>query len=398
MAKDLKIRYTLQSGSLPNGLRLDPDTGQIIGNVGFDALGEGPVWVTPSGSLGTFAERAAFTKVTFQATTTKSPVVFNIVNGYIPWGLTFNPTTGELQGTIADLKLRINEAANTLDGPTWNTAFGRLANYDEGSTGSISLSVTPPSGRTIKTYSLVDSFLPFGLKLNPSTGVISGTVATLRNPGPYVDVPKLPVPVWNTPEGSLGVFEEYRTIATITPSVTPAAGRTILRYQIREGFLPFGLKMNLATGAITGTTAELRIADTPYINTANNPVVNDQIQITDVYGVVDNTKTFTALNGDTLGTFTKGTAIDRRRIRMTPGTGAGTDTSGRLVRGYIKSGFLPFGLQLSQAGNAVDISGTVLNNVRTRTGVYTFTIGFYDINDPMYRRNEVTRTYTITVN
>jgi hypothetical protein len=380
MVKDLKIRYTIQSGSLPNGISLDPDTGLISGSTGFDSLGVGPVWASPqAGNLASYDENTSFNTVNFQANTTKSPVIYNIVQGYIPWGLTFNSTTGTLSGNIAALKLRINEQASTSDGPIWSTPFGRLANYDEGSTASINLSVTPRASRTIKNYALATGYLPFGLKLNPATGVISGVTAVLKNPGQFVDVPKLPVPVWNTPAGSMGVFDEHSTFSG-SVAATPASGRSMNKYLIRDGALPFGLKMNLSTGAITGTIVDLKTVEPVFIDPAFNPTIADKMVVQGANATV--------VDGGSLGTYTKGQAVSIGFIASAK--------SGRTIRNYaLVSGYLPFGLKLNAKFGT--ISGNVLNNDRTRAGLYTFTLRVVDKGDTQFRQNSIDRTYSITV-
>jgi len=60
--------------------------------------------------------------------------------------------------------------------PSWNTASGSLGSYLEGSSVSISLSVTEPENQTV-TYAISSGALPGGLSLNTSTGVISGTAS-----------------------------------------------------------------------------------------------------------------------------------------------------------------------------------------------------------------------------
>lgn len=379
MAKQLKVRYTIQSGSLPNGMSLDPDTGVITGSAGWDALGLGPTWTGPAaGSLGSFNENDPFSSTTFTATG-KTPLNFSVVQGYIPWGLVFNPSTGVLSGTIAPLKQRVNETASNYDGPKWNTSFGTLANYDEGATSSLILSATPIGQRTMRGYQVIDGFLPWGLTLNMQTGVISGSTARLKNPGAYIDVPKLPVPAWTTTSGSLGTFDEYSTFSA-TLAATPAAGRSMAKYVINGGFLPFGLRLNQQTGAITGTFADMFVEEAGFVDAANAPTISNTVNIQGTDIVVN--------DGGTLGSYAKGTAVT---INF-----AATAISGRTVRNYfVSSGSLPFGLKLNSLTG--QISGTIINNVRTKSQDYTFTLQVYDKGDTQYRRNRVSRTYKITV-
>lgn len=380
MAKQLKVRYTIQSGSLPNGMSLDPDTGVITGSAGWDALGLGPTWTGPAaGSLGSFNENDPFSSVTFQATTAKTPINFSIAQGYIPWGLTFNAMTGVLSGTISPLKQRVNETASNYDGPKWNTQFGTLANYDEGSTSSLNLSATPIGQRTMRGYQVVEGYLPWGLRLDMQTGVISGTTANLKNPGAYVDVPKLPIPAWTTATGSLATLDEHSAFTT-TLAATPAAGRSMAKYVINKGFLPFGLKLNQQNGVISGVTTDMFVEEAGFVDAANSPTISNTVNIQGTDTVVN--------DGGSVGSYAKGTAVT---INFTA-----TTISGRTVRNYfISNGSLPFGLKLNSLTG--QISGTILNNVRTQSKTYTFTVQVYDKGDTQYRRNRVSRTYTITV-
>lgn len=382
MAKQLQIRYTIQSGSLPNGLTLNPDTGVISGAPGWDALGLGPSWTGPTaGSLGSFNEGDTFTSVTFTATSTKTPVRFSLATDQdrLPWGLSFNPITGVLSGTIAPLKQRTREAASTSDGPTWTTAFGKLAGYDEGSSSSIQLTATPLGSRTIKSFQIVDGYLPWGLKLNMLTGVISGMTAPLKNPGAFVDVPKLPVPVWSTAV-DMGTFNEYDAVST-TIAAVPDTGRSMAKYVIRAGGLPWGLKLNSQTGAITGTISELRVPNDPaYVDSTKNPVFSGAVTIQG--------STVAVGSGD-LGSYAKGTNVT---INFGINPANGTTLQGY----YIASGSVPTGLTLSKTGV---LTGTILNNARVQSKTYSFTLGAWT-KDTSVTPNisyYVTRNHTITV-
>lgn len=383
MAKYLKVRYTVVDGTLPNGLTLNPDTGILEGSVGFDALGQGPAWQGPdAGSIGAYNEGDTINTVTFNATTTKTPVVFSLAtsNDKLPWGLTFDPVNGTISGTLAMLKQRQKEAGVTFDGPAWNTQFGKLAGYDEGFTASISLSATPVGSRTITKYDLVDGYLPWGLTLNPATGVISGTVATLKNPGAFVDVPKLPIPVWNNVSDSLGTIHETES-STFQVSATPAAGRSMAKYVIRSGALPFGFTLNQSNGQITGAARENLVRnDSAYYDASKDPVFSDTVVI--------NSQNTTLASGGSLGTFSKGTAVTA--------IFSAAPTSGRTMRKYwVSSGTLPFGLSLNGATGT--ISGTIKNNSTVQAKTYNFTISASDKDGSFFLTNQASRNYTITV-
>ena len=384
--KVLKIRYTIQSGSLPNGLTLNPDTGVISGAPGWDALGLGPVWTGPAaGSVGAYDEGATITPVQFATTSSKGPVIFSLATDQqrLPWGLSFNAMTGVLSGTLAPLKQRVKEQGSTSDGPVWTTSFGKVAGYDEGNTASVQLSATPIGSRTMKAYQVVDGFLPWGLKLNAQTGVISGAVAPLKNPGPFVDVPKLPVPVWTNAQ-DLGTFDEYQSFSA-TLIATPASGRSMNRYVVTRGALPFGLKLNQSTGVISGSFAEMVTPSDTYIDPNLANTLATRVTFSGASDYVD------LPNGGSLKSYAKGATV---YMTFTTNNVAGASLLRQVF--YIASGTLPRGLTLTQDGN---IQGTIKNDAQTRLGAYTFSIGVATKrSDYSYRHNFSTpRTYTITV-
>ena len=381
MAKELKIRYTLQSGTLPNGLKLDPSTGVISGSAGFDALGKGPVWTGPQqGSLGSFDEGDDFPETTFQASSSQGDVRFSLATDQdrLPWGVVLDAGNGTLGGTIADLKLRVKEEASTSDGPLWGDQFGRLAGYDEGSTASLQLIATPRDGRTIQHYQIIDGYLPWGLVLNLQTGSITGVTDRLKTPGPFVDVPKLPLPVWST-ESDLGTFNETNTFEA-TVSATPTTGRSMARYSLISGALPWGLVLNQATGQITGTFAEIKKRREPdFYDATKNPVISSAVNIQGV----DTTKTA----GSSLGTYAKGTTVSIKFSASAHGS--------RTIRNYWIEGALPFGLTINQITG--EINGTITNNLITQVKTYSFTLWTSDQGGSAFQINKSSRDYTITV-
>jgi len=381
MVKILKIRYSLHQGDLPNGVALDPDTGVISGSVGFDALGEGPEWTGPdAGSLGSYDEEDELPEITFTTNSTNTPVIYSLPTSQdrVPWGLSFNPLTGVLSGTIAPLFLRTKEEASTSDGPIWETPFGKLAGYDEDMAASIQISATPIGQRTLIRYQVVEGALPWGLVMDPTTGIISGTVAALKAPGTYVDVPSLPLPEWQT-DADLGTFNEYDTFSA-TLIATPAEGRSMAKYVLRSGFLPFGLKLNQANGQITGSIAEtMKRNDPAYYDSTKDPVISDIL-------VINESNVEVADNGS-VGTFTKGDSVS---IQF-----SATIATGRDLRSYWLTGNLPFGLSFN--GQTGLISGTIVDNDIIQSQTYSFTLNVADKNDPSFQCNRSSRTYNITV-
>jgi hypothetical protein len=120
------IDYTVASGTIPNGLTLDNETGVITG--------------TYSGA----AVEGDSNSVTFRAT--------------------------DAGGNYTDKSIAF--VANAT--PIWTTTAGALTNAQEGSTYSNQLVASTGTVGGALTYSLLSGSLPSGLSLN-STGLISGT-------------------------------------------------------------------------------------------------------------------------------------------------------------------------------------------------------------------------------
>jgi hypothetical protein len=153
--------------------------------------------------------------------------------------LTVNSTTGNVFGTAPPV--------SQVDIPIWSTTAGSLGAYNEMSTATINLSASAVAPNTIRTYAVVNGYLPWGLTLS-STGVISGTIEeTTTNEPEYETTPK---PIWSTTAGSLGTFNMNAVVNTTV--VATLSGSTITNYTVIDGYLPWGLTLSSA-GAISGT-------------------------------------------------------------------------------------------------------------------------------------------------
>ena len=151
-----------------------------------------PVWQTPSGSLGTFADNVSIS-VSATAADPDSTISYSLASGSsLPSGITLNSSTGVISGTSPDVAsnttytftINASDGANTVvprtfsftvnAAPTWVTSAGSLGGFTELTSLSIQLSATDPSDSL--TYSLASgSSLPSGVTLS-SSGLISGTV------------------------------------------------------------------------------------------------------------------------------------------------------------------------------------------------------------------------------
>lgn len=141
--------------------------------------------------------------------------------------------------------------------PQWQTPGGNLAELDEEQDNvSIQLEASPGAYNHPVRYMVGPDFnrrggaLPFGLKLDSDTGLISGTVirnlVNRKDPNPFFDKDR---PVWTT-ENQNWVLTS-RDNFELQLEVTPVKGET-LNYYVTTGGLPFGLTLNNQTGMLSG--------------------------------------------------------------------------------------------------------------------------------------------------
>jgi hypothetical protein len=301
---------TYSAQGLPPGLAINPSTGDITGTVTAGASGLGSYFPTVSVSDGTYSSSVSFewdvnSLVTItdpgdQANTVGDTVALALsaadagsgtptyLATGLPAGLSINPSTGEISGTIGSGATAIGSYLTTIlvedgtysavDAFTWTiTAAGPVTlvtpsnqSSSEGATVSLALSA---SGSGTLSYFAVG--LPGGLKINPSTGAISGTIAAgAAANGPYA----VTVIASNGTSSAVATFTW-----TVTGPVTVAAiadqtsqegdtvsvsvsgsdsGSGTLTYAAVG--LPGGLKINPSTGAITGVIAAGAAAGGPY--------------------------------------------------------------------------------------------------------------------------------------
>lgn len=177
-----------------------------------------PIWITPSGSLGTIPE-GVFYKVPVQAVADGEDVFFKVIAGELPTGIQIT-SDGVIEGvprnilnfqgvplevpqdvtskfairaytvkvvdgqTVVD---RINDRTFTItvtgqDIPEFVTPPGRIATFFDGTKAKVQIEFTDGDLEDNVYVRLASGQLPPGLALNPYTGLISGIIFPLSGP------------------------------------------------------------------------------------------------------------------------------------------------------------------------------------------------------------------------
>ncbi len=335
------LTYSLDSGTLPAGLVLDPSTGAISGTPTQAGAAAVTVKVTDSGSP--------------QQTATSASIAITIGNPALQV-VTLSPLPGGTAGTLYTTAL----AASGGDGGpyAWSLASG--------------------------------STLPAGLNLGAGDGVISGT-PTAAGVFPFT------VQVDDGDSNTAAATKVLSlTIAPVISALTPssrAAGNTDLVLQIAgQGFVPGETSVNFGGTAIlpgavavTGspvTTALLTIPGSALTAPGDVPVT------VAVNGVASNVSTFTVI-GDTTLTITNEPNLGTRTV----GTAFSVDLeatggNGNFTWSVATGSTLPGGLNLN-AGTGV-LSGTL-----SAAGTFNFTVRVVDDKNPGQSSGQ--KSFSLTV-
>jgi|GEM_PF-3167631 len=203
------VTYALSKGALPAGMTFDKATGTITGTP--TAATSGPVALEVT-ATDTYASTAAAFTITIDSGTAKlsasypnatghvgkaqsiPPTVsgatgattFAVTSGTLPAGLSLDPSTGVISGVPAvaqgaqSVTVRVNDSTTSVDVTfTIEELTHTLSLAYPSSTGDVgaATTITPVVSHTIGsvTYALSSGSLPFGLSLDPVTGVVSGT-------------------------------------------------------------------------------------------------------------------------------------------------------------------------------------------------------------------------------
>ena len=304
------------STPLPAGLTLNAITGQLSGTPTVPAGDYSVMFkVVDSNGTGTRALTIAIKNpptITTPATlpaegvgqlvdpiqlvaTSGSPLAatnaWAITGGTLPAGLTLNPTTGVITGTIDPtvapgnfpLTLSVTDANGfvgtkqitlPVGAPAVITSPTTLASiYRNVSVGNIRLTATPGTNplATTDEWSITAGTLPIGLSLNRSTGVITGTTSAALGTYPITISVTDQAGLVTTKVVNVAIVATPPTITTPTDLPAIVAGNAIIpialaatqgtnpiattnEWAIVSGTLPAGLTFDTETGRISGTT------------------------------------------------------------------------------------------------------------------------------------------------
>jgi hypothetical protein len=286
------LSWSVTGGPLPDGLTLDPSTGEIAGTPTGTGTSSFTLRVTDAAGASATQDESvdvlpelAITSDPFPGGEVGAPYAATpaatggtgsygwAVVGSLPAGLSLDPSTGALTGTpttagTATFALVLSDGGSPVadQQESVSVTAGPSVTSDPLPGGEVGApyDVTPAmaGGTGPFTWSVGDGTLPAGLTLDPTTGEVAGTPTdpgtatfTLRTTDGLgvtgtqtesVDV----VPSLSVAPGPL-VTGETGVAYDATPAM--AGGTGPFTWSVGDGTLPAGLDLDAATGAVTGT-------------------------------------------------------------------------------------------------------------------------------------------------
>ena len=317
------------------------------------------------------------------------PYTWSITQGSLPAGLTLVPTTGLIAGRpsaggTASFSVQVSDSENPSDTASANLSITVTVNPLTVTTASLPMATADVSysaklatsgGIAPYTWSITQGSLPAGLKIDSSTGAISGKPTALGAASFTVavsDAENSPA----TASANLSITVNAAPLVITTASVLPTAtvgmaysvklaasgGLTPDTWSVTSGLLPAGLKLHAATGVISGTPTSGGVSTfTAQVGDAENPPATRS------------------------ATFSLG--VEATPVQVTtatlPAASTGQPYSVTLaasggVAPYtwsVTSGSLPGGLSL-------DSSTGLISGTPTASGTYGFTVAVTDSGNP----------------
>jgi hypothetical protein len=294
--------WQLSSGSLPNGLTLNPQTGQIGGTpmaaantqltfLVMDASSPVPQTATVTLSLTvsvvplviiSTSLPAGQINVPYSANLTAAggvlPYTWKLISGTLPAGLSLTPQTGQIQGTPTTVVLNAPLTFQVTDSgtPTPQTATVTLSLSVTSAVLTI-LTASLPNAQVNVPYSAnltaaggVSPFtwtyrrLPAGFSLDPQTGQLAGTAASTFSTTVSFTVTDSSSPPQSATStlGFSAVLSGFTiTTASLPPgqvnvpysaTLSASGGSPPYTWQLLSGALPNGIGFNATTGQISG--------------------------------------------------------------------------------------------------------------------------------------------------
>ena len=406
--------FAVTNGSLPTGLTLDTNTGQIsgtptvAGTFNFDITAtdaNGCTGVTsysvtmscpvitvnpatlPNGTVGTLYDQ------TVSGSGGVAPYTFAVTNGSLPTGLTLNTSTGQISGTpTAAGTFNFDVTATDANGCTGVTSYSITMNcpvitvnpatLPNGIIGVLYDQTVSGSGGTAPyTFAVTNGSLPNGLTLDSNTGQITGTPTALgtfnfditatdtygcsgtQSYSVTINCPVITVNPATLPNGTVGTLYDQ--------TVSGSGGAAPYTFAVTNGTLPTGLTLNSSTGQISGTPSAVGTFNFDITATDANGCTG----VTS-YSITMDCPTIT-VNPATLPNGTIGASYDQT-VSGSGGTAPYTFA--------VTNGSLPNGLTLDS--NTGQISGTA-----TALGTFNF-----DITATDNFGCSGTRSYSVTIN
>ena len=295
-------QYSLVSGTLPTGLSLDPNTGEITGAPTTAGTVIITVAVSQPGLPSSLSAQSTFslevlistsdlrlaypdinvpagTAVSVRPTLTASSggSVFSLESGTLPAGLSLDSSSGVISGTpsvatdgFVPLTLRVTEGSNVAQAPVIVQVQPTLAYapLTEEVGNPVNLVPTVSPGVGMSEFSLdPGSVLPKGLTLDPGSGVISGTPLSAGVVLPLIQLKMVGAQTQTTVatvRASISAYAidskypdtSYRPKETISVLPTTTGAKGSVTYSVATSgasALPQGLSLNATTGEITGS-------------------------------------------------------------------------------------------------------------------------------------------------
>lgn len=391
--------WTIASGTLPTGISINGSTGVIAGTPSDTSYTDRALTVRVTDALGSVVQYSftlkyadtlsypstyptGFVSTAYDHTPASpgghAPLVFAVITGSIPAGLSFDTASGRLFGTpttaaATGVTLRVTDAAGNVSNisPTLTISPAYVAVDVAGSVTGNSVSIEKASGAHTfsPTYSGVTvtggtgSYTYSWARISGSTALsaaspsslntgFSGTVAPgasaasvfrlTVSDGTTSDTLNVTITITNTYvavnlTGSPGLYA-MRTQAYSASGFTRNNGKAPYSFAITSGTLPTGMSINASTGIISGTPT-----DTSYTNRTIT------VRVTDGEAVQDSESfTLQYVNALTL-TGSAPAGSQGQAYTFTPTTAGGFTAYAYTVQ----SGTLPGGLSLNAGTGAI---------------------------------------------